>query len=424
MEISVPKNLKYDTGMLFESNAMNRLHIEYPIGTSTYTENQVIEFNLGMNANEMIDFSSTYLSFTAKFTMVDGIGKLGAAGFHAAIQQIVISYGANELERINEYPTLYTIMNSLHGTLDSVAKNELLFKQNISKTANAHEVAVFLNLMSIVGSLSAGRYFPALKLNAGTFLRIQLTLAPVHNVIARETDATITNYSITSPRLFVQTTKVGPSISSMLLGQPQLKMMQSGYDVAVRSFTTKLTDNHVEIIDLASFKYNSLRDIFFVFQLSGNVGLENTMQQEFINPKLKSFRCNIAGDLYPLTAVENGTEDLSEAFSHLLRVVGCTEDLSNSINIKTALYQQRVATAVTANSTQGQCIFGLSFEPYTSVTRSNNTYAGINNVNRGLQLELTFYADTVAAKNYNIYICSHYNKDITIDSSSNCYKSI
>jgi hypothetical protein len=87
MEISVPKNLKYDTGMLFESNAMNRLHIEYPIGTSSYTQNQVIEFNLGMNANEMIDFSSTYLSFMANYTLVGGIGKLGAAGFHAAIKE-------------------------------------------------------------------------------------------------------------------------------------------------------------------------------------------------------------------------------------------------------------------------------------------------------------------------------------------------
>ena len=108
--IAAPRTLRYepDAGLPVAIEAKSNRRYFYPTNGDKFGPNATNVIRMNLNANSFLDFSHSYLQFT-----VQNINPDANNDGHLALQ---IMSGGQELEDIQEYSRLYSILNSIQGS--------------------------------------------------------------------------------------------------------------------------------------------------------------------------------------------------------------------------------------------------------------------------------------------------------------------
>lgn len=115
--IAAPKTLRYepDAGLPVAIEAKSNRRYFYPNNGEKFGPTQTNVIRMTLNANSFLDFSHSYLQFTVKNTN-SAAGAMGVDFGCPFFQRLQIMSGGQELEDIQEYGRLYSILQSVQGS--------------------------------------------------------------------------------------------------------------------------------------------------------------------------------------------------------------------------------------------------------------------------------------------------------------------
>ena len=113
--IAAPKTLRYepDAGLPVAIEAKSNRRYFYPTNGDKFGPDQTNVIRMTLNSNSFIDFSHSYLQFTVKNTSGDNLAVDSGMPFFNRLQ---IMSGGQELEDIQEWGRLYSILQSVQGS--------------------------------------------------------------------------------------------------------------------------------------------------------------------------------------------------------------------------------------------------------------------------------------------------------------------
>ena len=144
--IAVPKTLRYepDAGLPVAIEAKSNRRYFYPSNGDKFGPKQTNVIRMNLNANSFLDFSHSYLQFTVENTNSDG-----GFGGHVALDRGVpffnrlqIMSGGQELEDIQEYSRLYSMLNGIQGSRVTADESSLTHHRPFSADAPAAASAI------------------------------------------------------------------------------------------------------------------------------------------------------------------------------------------------------------------------------------------------------------------------------------------
>jgi hypothetical protein len=432
---NIPKNVRYNetSDMLVESYSENNQVVVNPIAGSTYLEQSIVEFNIGMNKQEFHDTQSTCLSFDFSMTVNAPLSTdhvvMTDFGANMFLNELVLSNESNELERIQHYQYRYKAISLIHDLSSITAEKRKLLECADIEIVSGKKYRVFLNLLSFYGSLS-DKYFPS-DLVSG-FLRLQITFGKLSEAVHLYGNATATDLVISNPKIYLQTTKVNNMIVNNqtvdILGAVRrlpVKIYSSAYDIQVRSYRSSDTSSQTETFEFSAAKYTSLRDVIFFFVPQTSIGVAKKYQQDFCTAGLLNYQILVNNDLYPKNRIIIDDQH-SEAFVNIQRCSGIQSDIFNSTSIKrhNFIKANLPAAVVTDALSAGECLYGMSLEPFTSTSKMDNVImSGVDTRNKGIGLRLEFGPETNETL-YRMYVCFHYNMSIEVNEMGICSRYI
>ena len=115
--IAAPKTLRYepDAGLPVAIEAKSNRRYFYPSNGDKFGPTQTNVIRMTLNANSFLDFSHSYLQFTVKNTNT-AAGAMGVDFGCPFFQRLQIMSGGQELEDVQEYGRLYSILQSVQGS--------------------------------------------------------------------------------------------------------------------------------------------------------------------------------------------------------------------------------------------------------------------------------------------------------------------
>eukprot|EP01045_Picozoa_sp_COSAG04_P019255 COSAG04_NODE_1855_length_5385_cov_4.796443_1_plen_371_part_10 len=118
--IAAPKTLRYepDAGLPVAIEAKSNRRYFYPTNGQVFGPNATNVIRMTLNANSFLDFSHSYLQFTVTNTNPDlnDDGHIALDRGVPFFNRLQIMSGGQELEDIQEYSRLYSILQSIQGS--------------------------------------------------------------------------------------------------------------------------------------------------------------------------------------------------------------------------------------------------------------------------------------------------------------------
>jgi len=118
--IAAPKTLRYepDAGLPVAIEAKSNRRYFYPSNGDKFGPKATNVIRMTLNANSFLDFSHSYLQFTVQNTNPDanGDGHIALDQGVPFFNRLQIMSGGQELEDIQEYSRLYSILQSVQGS--------------------------------------------------------------------------------------------------------------------------------------------------------------------------------------------------------------------------------------------------------------------------------------------------------------------
>ena len=123
--IAAPKTLRYepDAGLPVAIEAKSNRRYFYPTNGDKFGPNNTNVIRMTLNANSFLDFSHSYLQFT--FENKTGAQTVGLDHGVPFFSRLQIMSGGQELEDIQEYSRLYSILSSIQGSRLNADENSL-----------------------------------------------------------------------------------------------------------------------------------------------------------------------------------------------------------------------------------------------------------------------------------------------------------
>ena len=138
--IAAPKTLRYepDAGLPVAIEAKSNRRYFYPTNGQTFGPDQTSVIRMTLNANSFLDFSHSYLQFTVENTSDNNLALDSGVPI---INRLQIMSGGQELEDIQEYNRLYSILQGVQGSRLTVDENSLTQHEPFAKVSANSSVA-------------------------------------------------------------------------------------------------------------------------------------------------------------------------------------------------------------------------------------------------------------------------------------------
>ena len=132
--IAAPKTLRYepDAGLPVAIEAKSNRRYFYPTNGQTFGPDQTSVIRMTLNANSFLDFSHSYLQFTVENTSDNNLALDSGVPI---INRLQIMSGGQELEDIQEYNRLYSILQGVQGSRLTVDENSLTQHEPFAKVS-------------------------------------------------------------------------------------------------------------------------------------------------------------------------------------------------------------------------------------------------------------------------------------------------
>jgi len=214
----LPVNCSYQGKKESAAGRRYRTNIQ-PQSGSSFTAGQTITINIPTRANTLLIPSESTLNFNTTVTSTANQLRMESCGAHAFIQRIRVYHGSNLLEDIDAYGVLAKVLmdyvapeDMIHGkgtilmgtragywiTGATVGTDTEALPVNSGAILTTAQTATFnLNLISILGSLSATKYLPLFAMTAAP-LRLEIQLVANASMAILATSAAVTAWTVDS----------------------------------------------------------------------------------------------------------------------------------------------------------------------------------------------------------------------------------
>ena len=166
--IAAPKTLRYepDAGLPVAIEAKSNRRYFYPSNGDKFGPKATNVIRMNLNANSFLDFSHSYLQFTVQNTnkVANGDGHLALDHGVPFFNRLQIMSGGQELEDIQEYSRLYSILNTIQGSRVTADENSLTQHQPFAGDATGavlNETNAQLTAALAAGASSTGTLIKA-----------------------------------------------------------------------------------------------------------------------------------------------------------------------------------------------------------------------------------------------------------------------
>jgi hypothetical protein len=447
----LPKNLRYGSKVESASAKSMRSNIAPMNGTSTYGFNDTIIVNIPTRSNLVMVPTESYLKFNVNFTnggTTNNSLRWDSCGAHGLIHRIRIYHGSNLLQDIENYGLLakmlfdlqvstdasygkYNILagtrNDLNTQLPSIATADATGAADVITLANALKTAInganrqslqvnsgdlwgtiatanadgtavtyCLNLISLLGTLSATNYIPLFACTSAPIrLEIQLVDSAVkciHSLTA-VTALKITNCEYIANMIELSDQAMG-MIQSSLNGEP-LQFVVPDYKNHQWTFAVPQT-TQTQVNFPIPAKYSSLRSIFVQIRDQGT-GALTYFPFSSVKLGIQNYYFRIGSQIFPPKAPDT----IPEMFSEVLKAVGSMSNLDHQPSIEKFTYtldssSAGATSALQANTSSGSFYLGLDLENYSNAPK-DSIFAGYNSNTDDIYAVMTFASPNAVA---------------------------
>jgi hypothetical protein len=434
----IPRNALYMNKLESAGGRQYTSSIPPQNGTGNYGPNSTCRINIPTTPNTVLVGSESYLKFTlsgiTNGATANPCIRLDSAGGHSCIQRTRITNGSTEIQDIDGYANLVSLMMALQQSSDSysgkqsimagtcpgmVTNNGETYVSTVGDKLSAYGANVVanavlpdrtfcINLVNFLGSLSSERYIPLFAMTSSAltlelsfvssalqFLCCNVVLAS-GNFIIKDVEFMGTFIEFSDEALM--------KVNDARMGEPLQYVIQNYANV--QSSITVLHNTATSVSIPVSAKYKSLKSLFLTMR-ENSAGLVRRFPLSKTHYNINQWRLRIGSQLVPSKAPNS----IQEHYCELLKAIGSLSD----VNHEPAINKYNYDVAQPANCVEGNgaivptamsCNFALGFdcETYANSDRSA-IYAGMDTINNDVYWNIDFKAAALAGNaNANVAV--------------------
>ena len=446
--IAAPKTLRYepDAGLPVAIEAKSNRRYFYPSNGNKFGPKATNVIRMNLNANSFLDFSHSYLQFTVQNnnTVNETLGLDHGVPFFNRLQ---IMSGGQELEDIQEYSRLYSILTSIQGSRLTADEHSMTqnarFADNAAATVLAETNAELTTALAAGGSTTGtilknaidgavasrtgegasyrqnaatqlaqngkltynipitsaffniDKYFPLLLTEQG--LDLYFYLEDAHNVGVWSAAAGNTqDYEITDVRYVAHEV----NLDDAFVNQMKASMQATGGVLSLSSTTYKYNNvTGVGKLDLAAAESETLNISCRVKSLKGMLVRP---QAQAINNRATSYcvgtgqsvginsaQFRIGSVLYPQSAINFSNTNKGELFNEIRKCFGTIGSYAHGTSLNATTFKEMDVVdcqtdTVGSGTTRQSWVLAYDFETFAK----SATESGINVADRALPVSL------------------------------------
>jgi len=429
----LPKNLQYMNKVESAPARQYTTTVQPENGTGNYGPNTKCRINIPTSPNTVLVPSESFLKFdiggvTAGAAAVPYI-RLDKCGAHGAIQRVRVVHGSTEIQDLDNYGAIVAEMMALQQTSDGFSgkqnvlagtapgqfvngtTNEVLLttagerlNQTYATTAIGGVVPTrtyALNLMSYVGSMSAGKYIPLFEMTSAplslevTFVSSALKFLCVAAGLAAGNNFTISNVEFVGTFIELSDEAIA-TIRASQGGQPLQYVIQNYSNINYSGTVASASSTSLTIPVAA--KYASLKSLFCIPRRHAD-GALTFFPYSSTHFNINQWRVRIGSQLLPAKAPNT----MVEHYSELLKAIGSLSDINHEPSINWYNYNAitPVANAETASAgdvtTRSMCFaLGFDVETYANADK-DRIFSGMDTRNSDIFWNIDFLATAIGA---------------------------
>ena len=451
----LPNNLKY-MNKVESAPARQYTSTIQPInGTGNYGPNTKCIINIPTSRNTVLVPSESFLKFNIS-GVTNGANasnfiRLDKCGAHGVIQRLRVTHGSTQIEDIDNYGALVSMMMSLQQTTDSFSGKQNLLAGTecaqyvigglvsnavdggvVTNTATTGGVSTIncvgerlnqsyaqiagytvgppitgivpdrtyaLNLLSYLGSLSGSQYIPLFEMTAAPLtLEIQFVSSALQflccaQVLAAGNPYTILNVEFIGTFIELSDESIN-IIRQSQMGQPLQYVIQS-----YANLTGSIPANTTSITLPIAAKYASLKSLFCQMR-TNQAGAVTFFPYSAEHNNLSDWRIRIGSQILPAKAPNT----MVEHYAELLKAIGSLSDINHEPTINWYNYAAAVtpvanteSTSIASTTKSNSFYLGFDVETYSN-SNKDRIFAGMNTLNSDIFWILNFSAVTVALR--------------------------
>lgn len=418
----IPKNALYTGKKESAAGRRYRTNIQ-PQSGSTFTAGQTITINIPTRANTLLIPSESTLNFGLQLMNTGATAvancRWESCGAHAIIQRIRVYHGSNLLEDIDAYNVLAKVLmdytapedfvkgkgSMMIGTRQDYAVTSGTVVQSVNTGALIGDGAVAngtgtpgvpatplyynLNLISILGSLSASKYLPLFAATAAP-IRLEIQLVSSPGMAMSSTAALPTGFTVSNVEYVGEFLELGDSaIATIMSASSPLQYVLPSF--RNYQWTTALTDN-IQVAMPIPAKFSSLKALFVTSRNSAHTaGVLTYYPMASVKNNIDSFQFRIGSQVVPSKAPSTDPEFAVEA----MKCFASIADLNHQPSITNSAFTQNVPVANAANglADSGSFLIGLDAEVYAGTDKSE-IFSGLNTNTDEIYLNVRYGAVT------------------------------
>lgn len=424
----IPTNALYQGKKESAAGRRYRTNIQ-PQSGSEFTAGQTITINIPTRANTLLIPSESTLNFNTTVTSTSAALRLESCGAHAFIQRIRVYHGSNLLEDIDAYGVLAKVLmdytapedmihgkgTMLMGTRSDYYLNDgtgttpniagTVFPVNSGSLITTATAATFnLNLISILGSLSATKYLPLFAMTAAP-VRLEIQLVANANQALLATDAAVTAWTVTSVEYVGEFLELSDSAIATIMAGAQSPLQYVLPSFRNYQWVSSALTNNTQIAMPIPAKFSSLKSLFVTSRNSTDAsGAQGRFPLASTRNGLASFQFRIGSQVVPSKAPSTNPEFAIEAFKCFASIADLNHQPSIDNAAFTASRANPTTAALAASTNSGSFLIGLDCEVYAGADR-NAYFSGLNTNTDDIYLNATYgtVADTSAGYRYDAF---------------------
>jgi hypothetical protein len=305
-------------------------------------------------------------------------GYTSPAVFAASTTTYIPSYQINSGEGFH-FAANATVSDNSAGTITTTATSPRYY---------------CLNLISLLGSLNSGNYFPLFACTSSP-LRMEIQLvANVYNA-GMAINASLTP-TITNVEYIANFIKLSDSAMSIIYGSipPNEPLQFCVPDYSNYQYNFALGTGSTQVNFPIAAKYSSLKSIFITVRDNGT-GAATFYPYSSVTGNLLNYYFRVGSQIMPTKAPDN----YPEMFSEVLKAMGSMSDLNYQPSIEKVTYETLTSTASTLANNQlissGSFYIGIDLENYVSAPK-DSIFCGYNSNTDDIFAVMTFGGTTGA----------------------------
>lgn len=405
----IPKNALYQGKKESAPGRRYRTNIQ-PQSGSSFTAGQTITINIPTRANTLLIPSESTLNFNTTVTSTANQLRLESCGAHAFIQRIRVYHGSNLLEDIDAYGVLSKVLmdyvapeDMIHGkgnilmgtragywvTGATVGTDCEALPVNSGAIITTAQVQTYnLNLISILGSLSAAKYLPLFAMTSAP-IRLEIQLVAKAEMALLATSAAVSAWTVDNVEYVGEFLELGDSaIATIMNASSPLQYVVPSFRNYQWVSSTLGTGSQIAMPIPA--KFSSLKSLFVTSRNSTDAtGQAGYFPLASLKNGLASFQFRIGSQVVPSKAPSTNAEFAIEAF----KCFASLADLNHQPSIDVAAFNTTRNNPTTAplaySSNSGSFLIGLDCEVYAGADKSE-IFQGLNTNTDDIYLNATY----------------------------------